>query len=448
MMIGVRLLGQETEPSNGFHSKLNPEKTPVLAGAEGRDTITSLPAQLDHPSLQVEDGLPFENPIPPPNLGTEVLNNPVLNENEYPNFSSDSGAQSDGPVALFIWGPVIAHPRVGYGVTYNTGLRAGPGRPASSVVQTLSPGVTFELGQNWRLTYAPSLALHSSKAFRDSLNQSFSLMGHTQLGQWSVALSENYSYSDSVLVETGQQSQQNANATSVSANRSLTSAISLNLGLSQSIRSTRQFNSAYSWSNHDSLNYRFSELLTVGLLGGYTYDRIQPSGDMMSEQLRGTLKGSLGRKLTYGISGGLEFRQFVESKAPMLVSPLYSGNLDYRLTSTTSFSLTYEQIVNPSFYSDEVSISSGVNAILSQRVFGRFNVSLSAGHRSLDRRNTASPTSRQFSGNYTTLHASVSTHFLRRGNVSIFYGWNENSTSTLNQAFLNRQIGLNLSYGF
>lgn len=365
-----------------------------------------------------------------------------------PSLGAAARSPADNLPPVLRWGPVTVHPSLGYGVSYSTGLLVRPGRPESLMVQTFSPGLSLDLGPRWSVDYSPQLLFYSAPSYRDTVNQAVSLDGRSQRGEWNLDIGNAFSASDNPLVETGRQTQQTANTTRIGATRPLGSKLSLDLGVSQSLRWTGEFNRIFSWVTDDSLSYQLHPGISVGLSGGLGYDQIEPRGDMTSERLQGQLQGRLGEKLSYGLSGGFEFRQFLGTGAPTKISPIFAANVNYQATETTGLGVNYNRQVSPSFFSDQFAETAGVGGGLTQRLFGHLNFSLSGSYRWTDHISTLNPSLTQQTANYASVRAGLGTRFLRRGSISLFFQWSDNASSTPGLSFSSRQMGANVAYGF
>ena len=99
---------------------------------------------------------------------------------------------ADVPTALH-WGPVIVHPHILYDISYGNSLQTSPGQFANTLINNLSPGILFALGQHWFLDYTPTLHFYSSQQFKDGVDQFVSLSGGTTFREWTFGLSQSYS---------------------------------------------------------------------------------------------------------------------------------------------------------------------------------------------------------------------------------------------------------------
>ena len=100
-------------------------------------------------------------------------------------------AESATPLPLQ-WGPVTLHPHVGYQFLYGNGLQSSPGQQQSSIVQRVSPGILFNLGDHWTLDYTPTLNFYSSSSFKDTLDHAVQLGWGTAYGDWFFSGSQGF----------------------------------------------------------------------------------------------------------------------------------------------------------------------------------------------------------------------------------------------------------------
>jgi hypothetical protein len=142
-------------------------------------------------------------------------------------------------------------------------------------------------------------------------------------------------------------------------------------------------------------------------------------------------------------------RQFLDSERAGTTSPLFSLSAGYRLFEPTSLSLSASHSISPSYYSDSVSESTGLSAALSQRLLARYFLSLSGGYTTRDYSSTATGGG-GVSGSQETysFSASLSTAFLKRGSISVFYN---KSWTASDSGFYNydpQTVGAQVAYRF
>lgn len=438
--LGGRSFAQSQSPDPGLISPYAPLTLP--AEPEPRKT----PADPNSVTPWWQTNLPPNNLITGPRLGTDAIGSLVPGFNPAPPPMAGGSAPSTPPILR--WGPVTAHPFVSYGLTYGTGLPSGPSREENSVINTVSPGVSFDLGKYWNLAYTPSLVFYTTENFQNTVNQSASLSGGVTAGDWGLNLGSNFAKTDNPLVETGQQTDQTSSSTQFGASRPLSSVWTLDLGISQALRWTGDFNNTFSWAAQSGLMYQLSQQLSVGFDLGAGYDLVEPGTDMTHESFQVAVSGTLGDKLSYSIGGGFEIRQFLDTDASQKLSPIMNGSLNYQMTEKTSFNVYANRSVSPSFFDDQFTQATAIGGGLSQRVLGRFFLSLTGGFRWTENNSTLDPTQEVQNTDFSFVSISLSSRFLQRGSASIFYTLSQNTSSDSNLSFESNQAGMQLSYGW
>jgi len=396
---------------------------------------------------------------PPPEQGWSTEN---TSTNEIEN-APEAQASSTGPSVPqanlpLQWGPIAMHPHVSYQVTYGNGIQSQPGQEQKTIVQTVSPGVGFDLGRVWRLDYSPSFTIYSDKAFKDTVDHSLHLSGATRYGDWGLSIGQSVSLTSDPQVETARQTDQQNFSTTFNAGYQINGALSLDLSFVQDLNFAGGFtNSAgdsRAWSTMDWLNYHWGPF-SVGAGLGFGYNEIQfGANDNTFELYKGNIAWHVFRKVSLAINGGAQVMQFLDSSEPDTVSPIYGVSLNWQPLSTTSFTLSANRNTSAStYFVNQVTESTGVNAGVSQRLLERLNLNLAGGYTETDYRlsfpvSGAPASSIARRDTYTFFSVGLSTAFLKHGSGSISYSRSQNSSSDGGFAFSSDQIALQVSYGF
>jgi hypothetical protein len=124
--------------------------------------------------------------------------------------------------------------------------------------------------------------------------------------------------------------------------------------------------------------------------------------------------------------------------------------LTYTPFENTVITLSANRSVSASsYFVDQVTESTGFNASISQRLFGRFNLGLAGGY--MNTTYHASIKSLTFinrEDNVSFFSVSLGTSFLKRGSASISYSRSQNSSNTGGFGFTSDQIGFSLGYSY
>jgi len=361
----------------------------------------------------------------------------------------------------FQWGPVVLHPRLGYGFNYSTGLQSQRGQPSRTAINTVSPGIGIDLGKHWDLGYTAAAAFYSDPKFKDNVDHNLTIHGHTTYEDWGFDLSQSVAITSDAQVETAQQTDEQNFSTSFATTYQISSELSTEVTLGQELSSSQGTSQAIAnsvgstkdWTLSSSLNYQLGPGVSTGLGLGFGYDMVDIGPDTTYENVNLQLNWQLARKFTLSLNGGAQIRQFLGSGQSSLVSPTFGAALHYRPFYFTSISLAASRGINASLFQSQVTESTSVNLNMSQRLFKRFFLSLNGGYSLstyLDSAPGGAPGIHGREDTRTYFGVSLSTAFLKRGNASLTYSKSRNSSSPQTSGFgyNSDQVGVSVSYGY
>ena len=364
------------------------------------------------------------------------------------------------------WGPVTAHPRANYQFDYSTGLESGPGRSQGTVVQTVSPGVLFNLGDHWTLDYGPSLTFYSSSAFSESVDQAVHLGWGTAYGNdWFFSGGQSYTSTSDPNVQTAAQTGQEAYATALNASYQINEKMSLSLGLGQSFsyvdQGSRTTNSllslgdSKSWSTSEGLNYQFWPRFSVGLSAGLGYSEPTGSVNSLNEQYQGQMNWRATDKISFQLSGGIEDQQYLSGGASSLATPIFGASVQYQPFEQTQVSLSANRTVSQSVFENEVSENTAVSLNVNQRLLGQLQLSLSGSYGTSKYLASVASLSTSRNDDTYTFNARLSCPVLKRGSISVFYTYTDNSstqsgfaTTGTGYGFSSSEVGFSIGYTY
>jgi len=420
--------------------------------------------------LSTESGLtnqPLATATAPPLLGPRTgggdqLASPVMGTSVIGGPAAASGFATPSGPPLLKWGPVDVHASMFYSLVYGNGIQATPGEQGKTFINTISPGLTLNLGTHWVLSYNPSYAVYSNPNFRNTLSESALVSGNTTYGDWSFRLSQSYAYTDTPLVETGKQTTEEAYATVLGATYQMSGQCSLQALANQNFRFTDLFDNLEEWTGSLWLDDQIIPQLRLGLglTGGY--DDLSVGSSMPFEMVQGRITFNPGAKLSLALSGGVEESEFVHPSAPSLLNPTFSASLIYRPLPNTSLNLTASRSVTPSFYANEIEVVTGVNALIRQQLSPKFSLSLLASYSSQPLTSIEPAPLPQFflgppplraltvveNNNYTSVSVTLSYAVISRGILSVFYTSSDNSSGQANFKYSSTQVGVSANYRY
>jgi hypothetical protein len=430
----------------------NPVLWPALTNQFGLPSIPTQPGVLTNTSNMTGPTSPGSGVIGSPLMGTSSFGGP-------PVFAGANGPSGPG---LLRWGPFDFHPYVGYSFMSETGIGSQPGQHTGSTVNTVSEGLSVNMGSHWNLNYGASTAFYSGSDYTDTTSQFVSLHGSTAYKDWTFGLSQDYSFSSTPLVETGTQTEQEAYVTVLNASHQLSDKLSFYIGANQTFRFTTEFDNVEEWSGSSGLNYQIVPQLSVGLSANGGYDGVSQGTSIEFEQLQGVISFHPGPKLSLNLSGGAEEQQFVGANTPGLLTPTFSASAGYVLSASTVISIVAARTVSPSFYVNEDNVTTSVSGAIQQRLTRRLGLSLSGGYMTADFTSIEpgplppfyvgiKPTTELAlvrSDRTTFVGASLHYAFTSRLTSSAYYNFSQNSSSEGNFAYSSSQVGVQLSYRY
>jgi len=372
--------------------------------------------------------------------------------------ATDFRRSSDEP---FTYGPYVLRPHVNYSFVYGTGLLTSTNHPVNSIIQTISPGATLDLGQHWSVDYSPSLVYYSNKQLPNSANQAATLNGGTRYGDWTFGLSQTYTLATSLLAETAQETKQEEYVTSLNAEYAISDRWLATFGVSQDILDNTGFNSSKTWSTSEGLNYTFWKRLTVGISVGDGYVALKENGDQQYQSFQGTLNWRATDKLSLSLSGGFEEQEFSTVGEANALNPIFNAAIQYLPFQGTQLSLNASQTINTSdlYILANSQITTTVGVSIDQRLFKKFYLNLTANYNQNDFTqsavsiNTTNGPVTIFQGSQRsdtayTFNASLSHSFLKRGTLSLTYQNTQSASNTKGYGYNSNQVGINLGFAY
>ena len=201
----------------------------------------------------------------------------------------------------------------------------------------------------------------------------------------------------------------------------------------------------------DWLNYQVWPRLTLGIGAGYGYVSMDVGTDSMYEQYQGRINWRITDKISVGISGGLEDRQFQTGGAGDLLNPTYSASITYAPFEVTQLSLSANKAVSTSLFQNQVTENTSIQVGLNQRLFKRLNLNLGVGYgntKYVASTAAAFTAVRQGQDDSLSYDARLGCPIRKRATASVFYHHSENSTGQSGYAYTSEQVGFELGYRF
>lgn len=343
-------------------------------------------------------------------------------------------------------GPVDIQPRLGYQLLYGSGLPSLGRNSDATVLHSISPGVSISAGRFWNVQYNPSIRIYDTEGYDNTVNHTVSLEGGAVMENWKFGLRHATAISSDPLIETGEQTDQTTHSTSVSGTWNRNTRGTYSFSVDQRLRDTTKANDVNSWSTEHSYDVAVRPKLRVGLGAGVGYDMVDPGSDMMDEHVSLRLSGPLGQRISYNFSGGVSFREFLDTDASTAITPRIGLNVAYQVLEKTSVSLGANHGTSTSYFSDQFTENTTVQGGITQRLTERWSLSASGGVRFTSYQSTIQSDTVQREDTSTFANVSAGTLLFTKVSLSIFYSFQSNDSDSQNYGFESHQVGMSLQW--
>lgn len=346
------------------------------------------------------------------------------------------------------WGAVNVRPHLSYRYLYGDGIKSGPGREEKTSVNTVSPGLLFEIGSRWQLDYTATQTYYSSDAFRDRLDHAARLNGGTGYGNLSLDYGYRFADSSTPLAETAAQTRERTHAASINAGYSLGSRTGLTSSVAYNRRSSAETLGYDEWSFVEGIQYQFTPKVRGGLNAGFGTVDVDVGSDMRYFRPAVQLDWQPTDKLSLGLQAGREERTFKDSGLSTRGSPTYSGSLAYRPLETTTLVLTTSRGTDVSYFRDFVTESRSWSVSLQQRLLQRLSLGVTYSERKSDYVATLAGLTAARSDDSNSFSVRLGTKFFERGNIGLTYQTTDYGSNQGAFAYDSTQFGAEIGYRF
>jgi hypothetical protein len=341
---------------------------------------------------------------------------------------------------------------------YGNGIQAGPGSNVTTIIQTVSPGMSIDIGKHWTLDYTPTLTFYSATNFQNSLNQSASLSGATAIDDWALGLSQTWSHSDTPLTETAAQTENDTFNTDLNANWAINSKMSATFDLNQNFNFVTDQQNSMTWSTMDWLDYRFWKRLTLGVGAGAGYVRITPNGnnsgaglgDQTYQQLQLRIRWRITDKIALSANGGFDYRQYYIADTANTLDPIYGGAIDWAPFKYTQISFGVNSGISSSdyFVASQSTETTSLSLSLNQRLLTKYNLNVSGSYVLTDYNTVTGGFNTIRSDNNYAFNVRLSRNILKRGQISAVYLYNDNHSSEPGFGYHSNQVGFEFGFNY
>ena len=359
--------------------------------------------------------------------------------------SAVAAFQAPPPIEV---GPLTLLPHFLYRFVYGNGIQSQPGRPTTTAINSLSPGVLMEYGTHWTLDYTPTWNIYSNKVFRDTVDESANLVGATNYSDGILRFTETYTHTSEPLVETGMQTAETSYVTTFEVTHRYNGDLAMDLGLSQNSRYTQGFPNSKEWSILDWLRYKVTQRLdaALGVALGYVATSDNINEFYIQPQVQVSLRAT--DKITLAATAGYENRRIYGTSGASFNNPIYNASIQYQPVKQTTFVLTAGQELDVAYFQNQTTRTTQWDAKIEQRLLARYYLTADLGEDKVDYLSSLSNLGAGRNDREFSFNIRLSTTIFERETLALFWQKSRNSSSVNTYAFSSSQVGFELGYRY
>lgn len=348
---------------------------------------------------------------------------------------------------LYAWGRLAVRPHAQYRLLFADGVQVAAGRPVSTYIQSVAPGLLVEAGDNWSFDYTTQWMQYSHASFRDTRDHNARFDGSLSRSNWGVRVSQSYASTDSPMIETARQTaQETANTTFNALLR--TRQFILRLQADQNFSFVEAMPDVYSWSALPSIDYQAAPGLQVGAGLGAGYLLVYRSSDMSYLRPVAQLGWQPTGKTGFDVQIGMEEWTYVATRVKRPRSLYYQASANYRPFEPTNLKLRAKRGAAGSHFQDQTMQNKGWEAAIQQRLLKHFSLSARFGSEDVEYVGQAESIAPARADRIRSFDASFGTTFRGRGSVAISYSRSKNTSTLEGYGFSSEQIGFQIGYKY
>ncbi|MCH6255345.1 hypothetical protein MLD52_02210 [Puniceicoccaceae bacterium K14] len=368
--------------------------------------------------------------------------------------SQKKGITLPNVTAILQWGPVSLRPHVDYEYSSVNGLNSNNEESNDTDIQKFSAGINFLLGEHWTLDYTSTWTRHSNDAFEDTRDDRLNLNGWAQTANWILNFSQSYTIDSSTQIESASQSESESFTTNIQGTRQLGRRTGLDLSLNYNQRDAEDFSGDNDYNNTAAIStmnwfrYENSQRLNTAIGAGIGYTDVEDGIDSSYQTAQVQANFQLTQKISLSASAGVETRQIKIEGSDTLTNPVFDAAINYDPFEQTQLRFSAGKTVNYSIFRDDIAERVSWTFDFSQRFLGRYFFDFSTSQRESDFIDSTNGNSVAESDTYKSFSYRLSTNFLNKGKIGVFYHSSDNESTIGSFEQNSYQTGVDVSYDF
>ncbi|MFT3868840.1 MAG: hypothetical protein QM715_10310 [Nibricoccus sp.] len=347
------------------------------------------------------------------------------------------------------WGPFVLHPQILYRFVAIDGIQSQPGVASKTNIHTFIPELAAELGSHWTFRYAQTWSLYSNSDFHDSLEQALSAYWNTKYDIWTLTASHTSSFTNSIMVETAQQTKVNVHNTMFNAYCAMGRNWALESAFTQNLTNTSgNYEDPHTWTFREMLHRQASVYLDTAIGTQYSFTALRKADDMAALQFLGSITFRPIHQVSLSAQAGLENRRVYSEPSVNVRTPVYTVTLQIAPVNRTQFGATASRSTAASFLDGQLTESTQYGFNFQQILFKRMQFTAGYNRQETEYRTTRNPTITGRKDTADSVSAALGTSFLTRLRVALSYQRTNNLSNVALFQFKSTQFGFEIGYSY
>jgi hypothetical protein len=352
-------------------------------------------------------------------------------------------------------GPVEWHAGVTAGVTHDNNIELSETNRQVAYVTTISPEVSASLGNlsvgggtGLTLNYRPTFFIFSDYTDNNTVDQYAGLQAQWVGAKLTLGVSQEYALTHGAVIEIGQRVRQDTFNTDLLAKYAFSDKTSFELGPRLTIQDSDNFVDTQDWGVDAFLNHQLSSKVTGGLGGSFGYFGVEDSPDQRYARGLARFVYELAEKVSVTAAGGVEYRDYTSGE-PSTVTPVFGVAAIYRPLEKTIVTLEAHRREEAAVYTnDQNYVTMGFSAEARQQLWQQYFISVAGGYDNRYYSSTQPGAPANRTDNYFYIRPSAGATFARDWSVTVFYLYQADDSTAVDQSFVDNQIGIQGSWRY
>jgi hypothetical protein len=354
---------------------------------------------------------------------------------------------SEIPPTPWTYGALALRPHIEARSSSAHDLRDRYGTLNATTLREFSPGLRADLGENWRADATVTWNDYTNAAFRDTFGETALLAGYVTVADWHVHLAHTYLSDDTSRTETGRQTRQEINTTTIGLVRAFGEHWTSETSVTRDTRLVVDAPDAREWRVLQGVNWNFSPALTLS--GGAVAGRLNldPGADLDYVRPAAELAWRPGAELTLSAEAGAERRWRVSGDRAPHTHPVGAFGAAWRPVEQTELTLRAEESLAASYFENQLDRQRLWTVGLRQRFLGKIIADVQRGAQRTHFLDTGAGGAILRRDLTQSWQCTVSIRVLVRGTLGLFWRSSHNHSAAA-YAYHARQTGAAFSFAY